>query len=295
MNLRLRFAVLALPLAMLGHDALAVNYWCSQHQGAAAGTHSQCADSHTGTGNGVPQVLQPDQVGSGPVAASQFNAGSGTFAAFGSSSASASPGLLRASAAAESLNAAKPADGISFAYASAAADASFFDWLTLQGPANGAPVTLRFTMAVDGAFAGGTYGELAEGIVGLSVFLNDRLVLKRGGALNAAHDDLFDTVELTGLHDGDSLGVLMTLRASAYATNERGPSHMQAKADLGHTGRLFIDLVSGDGILASHSGHRYASDAVSPVPEPSASALLAIGGLCTLVAARRRRDAGRTP
>jgi hypothetical protein len=293
MNSRLLLAALTVSTAMLAHDAQAVNYWCNQHQGAAPGTHSQCADSHTGTGNGVPQTVQPDQVGSGPVSAAQTNAGSGTFAAVGSASASAGPGLLRASASAESLNAVKPADGISFAYASAAADASFFDWLTVQGPVTGSPVSLRFTLAVDGAFAGGPFGELAEGIAGLSVFLDDRLVLRRGGVLNASQDDLFDIADLTGLQVGDSIGVLMTLRASAYATNERGPRYMQAKADLGHTGRLFVDVLSGDATVASHSGHRYASGAVSPVPEPSATALLAAGGLCILVAARRRRSLGR--
>lgn len=293
--MRLRQQVLAVcfPFALLSADAYAAHSFCQNFGlggiGAPLGSF-QCADTEVGAGNGAPLVLSPDQAAAATVSAAQSAAGSGVFASFSSASSTASPGLLRAIASADST-APPPDDGVSFAQAIARADATFVDagsLVAVGGSLPGAPVTLRVTINVSGSFL-----NLGEGVSEVQVIRNDvALLVNRTVTVLGQRPTDFQQIDLPGFQVGDKVTLRMALHAEAGATNQGDKLvNRSQKADLGNTGHLYLDVLSGNATFESASGHLYGSD-VGNVPEPSTYALFG-SGLGMLLWLRRRRQRAR--
>jgi len=82
-----------------------------------------------------------------------------------------------------------------------------------------------------------------------------------------------------------------SMRAEAFARIDFLANRPDVEADLGNTGKLFIDVLTGGGAFAFDSGHNYATNAVIAATTPIPAALplfaAALGGL-GLVGWRRR-------
>lgn len=171
----------------------------------------------------------------------------------------------------------------------AQAEILFVDSAVVPG-AFGAPVTLTMSMPVNGAFSGDgqVSGEIAfsDPNAGIS-FVQDNLL---ANALSPS----FDFTQTFNVFGGDQLFWRMDLIAQAGTTNDSGLLQT-SMADVSHTGRLFFDLPSGDGLVGV-SGHDYASilPTVDGVPEPGTWAILLLGfGGMGAVLRRARRGQAR--
>lgn len=224
-------------------------------------------------------MVAGDEAGTEPAAAAQTGEGGGVFAASASASSEATPGLLRATVTAETL-APPPDDGISFARANGAANATFFELGVLEpqgGAAAGTPVPVQLTIDVSGGFAGSGSGD-GE----VKVFRDGVVVHTRPLFVSTVDSTFLVTEDLPGFAAGDAVGLWMRITASAGATNEI-PDADVAAADMGSSGRLYFEVTSPDARFVSTSGHDYAA-----VPEPAA-ALLLCAGVGALAGCRVRR------
>jgi hypothetical protein len=249
-------------------DAVAAGFWL-------------CADAGTsGSAGWGSSVVEVDEASAAPATAAQTGSNGGVFAASASASAEATPGLLRATALAETF-APPPDDGISFARANGAANATFFELGVLEplgGAAAGTPVPVQLAIDVSGGFAGSGSGD-GE----VKVFRNGSVVHTRPLFVSTVDSTFVLTEDLPGFAVGDDVGLWMRLTASAGATNEI-PNADSAAADMGSTGHLYFEVTSPDAHFVSTSGHDYAA-----APEPSA-VLLLCAGAGVLAGMRLRRS-----
>jgi hypothetical protein len=289
----MRSRILLLPALLagaLGTDPAAADstYCLLQYAPGTAGFATAyasgfwlCADAGTtGSIGWNSSVLDPDAAGAGPVSASQSGENGGVFAAVASATSDAAAGLLRATAQAESI-APIPDDGISFARANGAANATLLERGELEplmGAGPGEPVELLLTIDATGGFAGS--GGSGDGVV--TVFRNGFVVHSQQIALGSVAPVFHVELELPGFGVGDDVAFYMRLTASAGTTNDQ-ESHREAAADLGNSGRIFVDVPAGNAFFASTSGHDYRT-----VPEPAGAWLLAAA-----LAAILARSSGR--
>ena len=286
MHPSLKFFLLTVPLAALGTVAHADDSFCNNYVAGTPAQHFQCVQTTVGPG-GV-SIVSPDQAGSGLLTAASVSAVSGAFASVASASAEASPGLLRGFASAEMLGGSIPE-----AQAVARSDAWFAAGGTVigaAGVATGTPVMLRFIIDVAGAFVGGaTFTALSEATVELFAVRGGVLALHTGTMINRFQPTAFVTTDVSALV-GDSFEMLMKMHVSAGAINSAQPGNTMSVADVRNTSHLYVDALSSDAEFIGSDGHRYATPTVAtPVPEPSALALM-IGGLaCIGMLVRRRR------
>jgi hypothetical protein len=278
--------LLSLPLYLAGAAAQASDFFCNNYVAGAPLAHFQCVQ--TVVGPGAPLLIAPDQAGAGPLTAASVSAGSGPFASTASASASAEPGLLRGFTSAEMLGGSIPD-----AQAVARADAWSADSGTVVGAlgvAVGTPVMLRFTVDVGGSFGGGgVFTALSEATVDFVARGPNGAFIHTGTQADKFNPIRFATIDISALV-GDTFEMLTKLHVAAGAINNGVAANAMSVADVTNTSHLYIDVLSANADVIGASGHFYASDAValSPVPEPSQTALL-FGGLAMLGAFVRRR------
>jgi hypothetical protein len=121
------------------------------------------------------------------------------------------------------------------------------------------------------------------------VYRNGVPVHQRNLFVSTVQQAFFEQSDLPGFGVGDSIGLWMRLTASAGATNEP-PVVASASADLGGSGRLYLDVLSGNASFQSTSGHDY-----SLAPEPTGPATLAVVWGVLAGALRRPRGGLRPP
>ncbi|MBC7733702.1 MAG: PEP-CTERM sorting domain-containing protein [Bacteriovorax sp.] len=270
----------ALPLAVVCASALADEGFCDRYSAGPHPTYWQCAQASAA--GDTRTVITPDQGGGGPVAASQvgLNNGSGSFAR---ASASASPGVLRGIVSAEMVG------NFYDDQSSARADAWFYDAGTAIGAPGaliGDPVSLRFTLDVDGSFSGGKpFQALSEATAELFVLSGKGIALHTWTLITKADPHSLSWSDIAGFRVGDSFDLFMKLHiaanASGHSLDERA-----SFADVSHTGHLYVDVLSGNASVVGANGHLYATSA--PVPEPATFSLFAIGLAGLLWTARKR-------
>jgi hypothetical protein len=267
-----RLAAATALLAVLPHAAFADSFFCTLNVGSPGPPSWLCACTGTGgAGEWNPVIAQPDAAGAFPVNAASSGSAGGEFAASASANASAEPGLLRMEAEASAF-------GEGDAAASAGAQASMYEegtFAPVGGAAPGTPITARLTIDVAGAFAG--VPASADGDV--DVYRGITLLAHRDLFLSSINGTRFEQIDLPGLVVGDTITLIMILRASANAADIGVTA---SSADLGNSARLFLDVTSGNASFEAGSGHDYTT-----VPEPGA-ALLALVGAGVLIGARGR-------
>ena len=286
MQFETKALVLILPLILGGVTAHASDFFCNNYVAGAPLQHFQCVQ--TSVGPGTPLVLSLDQAGSGPRFASSVSSGSGPFASASSANASASPGLLRGFASAEMLG-----GSIENAQAVAVSDAWFADGGTVTGAPGvvvGTPVSLRFTIDVGGAFAGGApFHPESEANVDLVVSGPNGAFINTGSTINKLKPTGFVTSDMNAFV-GDSFEMIMKLHVFAGAINATKPGDASSVADVSNTSHLYVDVLSANANFVGSGGHLYAS--VAAVPEPSVYAMLLSGLFVAGVLARRRARHG---
>jgi hypothetical protein len=260
---RFAFAAVAGLLAGLPGAASADSYYCTLH-GSPPGSEGSwlCAGTDTAGETGwSPMVGVPDGAGETSAAASSAGSAGGDFAASAAASANADPGLLRAEATASAF-------GTGSARGSAGAQASMYEegtFAPLGGAAPGTPLTARLTIDVAGAFAGTPAGADGQVIVSRGI----TVLAQRTLFLSLVDGDFFEEIELPGLIVGDTVSLFMIIRAFASAQDVGVTA---SSADLGSSGRLSLDVLSGNASFDAASGHDYTT-----VPEPGAALLLLVG------------------
>lgn len=271
----------ALPLALVCASALADEGFCNGYSAGPHPTYWQCAQATAG-GERVT-VITPDQGGGGPVTASQvgLNNGSGSIAR---ASASASPGVLRGIVSAEMVG------NFYDDQITSRADAWFYDGGTAVGAPSariGDPVSLRFTLDVDGSFSGGKqFQALSEAQAELFVISGSRVVLHTStGSINKVDPHSLSWSDIAGFRVGDTFDLFMKLHITA-AANGHSSGERASFADVSHTGHLYVDVLSANASVVGASGHLYATSA--PVPEPATYGLFAAGLAGLLWTARKR-------
>lgn len=266
------FVAAAFALVLVPRAASSDSFFCTIHLVQTGEPSWLCAGTGTGgAGEWNPVVGQVDSAS--PVAAQASSTGSagGDFAGAASANASAEPGLLRMEAQASAF-------GTGAAEASAGAQASMYEegtFAPLGGAAPGTPITARLTIDVAGAFSGTPAS--ADGDV--DVYRGVAPIAHRDLFLSSVDGDWFEEIDLPGLVVGDSITLIMILRASANASDI---GITASSADLGSSARLSLDVTSGNAEFDAASGHDYTT-----VPEPGA-ALLALVGAVVLTGAHRR-------
>jgi hypothetical protein len=259
-------------LAALPPTASADSYYCTIHGVEGGAPFRLCAGTDTaGEAGWTPMVLEPDAAAAAPVSASSSGSNGGAFAASATASASAEPGLLR-------LEASASAFGTGIARASAGAQASMYEegtFAPLGGAAPGTPIQARLTIDVAGAFSGTPAGADGE----VTVYRGLTLVTQRNLFLSFVDGDVFEEIDLPGLAVGDSISLLMRVRA--FATGQ-DVGVTASSADLGNSAHLYLDVLSGNAAFDAASEHDYSS-----VPEPGGP-LLVLAGAGALIGTRRR-------
>ncbi len=255
MSFKTMVFALVFPLGLGSLETQATDFFCNNYLAGPHPQHFQCVQ--TTVGPGAPHITAFDQAGASELSASSVSADSGAQASASVANANATPGMLRAFASAEMLGGSSVG-----AQAVGRADAWFFDGGTVVGTAGvsiGAPIKLRFTLDVGGAFAGGaSFTALSEATVDLAVgsLINTRAQIDKFNPTRILIYDIDARV-------GDSLEMSMKLHASAGAINDANPGNVNSAADVSHTARLFVDVLPGDAAFIGASGHRYATSAAS--------------------------------
>lgn len=113
----------------------------------------------------------------------------------------------------------------------------------------------------------------------VDVYRGITLLAHRDLFLSSINGVRFEEIDLPGLVVGDTITLIMILRASANASDIGVTA---SSADLGNSARLFLDVTSGNATFDAASGHDYTT-----VPEPG-GAWLALVGAAVLTGARRR-------
>ncbi len=263
--------------------AQASDFFCNNYVANSPPPHFQCVQ--TTVGPGAPSLIAPDDAGSGLRFAASTSAEGGPFAGTASASATASPGLLRGFASAQTLG------GIDGSQAVARSDAWFADGGTVVGAAGvaaGTPVKLRFTIDVAGGFAGGgIFTALSEANVDLFTRGPSGYFAETRATINKFNPFGFETTDVDALV-GDTFEMLMKLHVAAGAIVNSDSANTMSVADVSNTSHLYVDVLSGNADFIGADGHAYATAAVTAVPEPAEYALLLSGLLVTGVFVRRR-------
>jgi hypothetical protein len=146
---------------------------------------------------------------------------------------------------------------------------------------------VRLTFTLDGLFSGD--GEADAHLVlgdGTATLLNiSRFIWAPNPSLRFTQDFLIEA--------GDQLSFSLQVITSADSANDSFSAEPHSSADVSHTGRLFLDVLTPGGTFVSLSGHNYASNAANVVPEPPTWALmlLVFGALGAVVRAKPRDSA----
>lgn len=220
----------------------------------------------------VAPVIDPDAVSLGGTVTASTAGGSGGL--LGTASATAAPGLLRATAVSQSSYNAG-ADGFSDIFIAARAEAEFIDRGTVNSTNAalfGTTVVVPVTYQIDGTSSGnGGIGPDGERLaVGNQVFFSNGTF------------DLNLTV-------GTPIDFLAFLSVFADAgASISGATHLSS-ADYGHSVHVFFDVPDGY-TFDTLSGHNYGTNAVGAVPEPSTWAMMILGFAGVGFAAYRRKD-----
>ena len=269
-------------LAFLAGNAQATDFFCDNYVASNPPAHFQCVQ--TAVGPGTPKISSPDEAGAGARFASSSSADSGVFAATSSASAWASPGLLRGFASAQMLG-----GSIEGAQAIARSAAWFADGGTVVGAVGvpiGTPVTLRFTISVNGGFAGG-------GLFNPESEATGELVARgpRASFIDLiSHVDKFTPFRIVtadvNAFVGETFEMLVKLDVQAGAINNIDVGNAMSVADVSNSGHVFVDVLSANASFIGSSGYLYAT--LAPVPEPSEYAML-LSGFVFIAALTRRR------
>jgi len=167
--------------------------------------------------------------------------------------------------------------------ASAQAEIAFVDGGSI-GAVAGLPIDLRLTLSMTGGFTGTADATFDFVLSDNNVFLGERTAFLYSGQ---------PTVSLTWdltVFGGDILFFGMDMRAEGVSTND-GALVFNSTADVSHTGRLFLDVLTPGADFVSNSGTNYSSSASASAPEPGSALLLVCSLLgLALFAFQRSRD-----
>lgn len=169
--------------------------------------------------------------------------------------------------------------------ANGSAQAYYLDVITPWHPSN-ASIDIHVRTILHGDVSPGQSYTFARGSLKTEIWLFTNIMYSyeqvndgRGPQPRA-----FIVDEVFTIPSGARIVVTQRLRAEAQATSESSVG--DAYADLGSTGRLYIDVLTPGGTIVAESGHAYAT----PVSEPTTIAFMLAGfGLVNCAARRRRR------
>lgn len=187
----------------------------------------------------------------------------------------------------------------SFASAIAIAQAEFSDIVTAKGPVDGMPVTVDFSLPVEGSLsAESSAGASASALLTVSWNFGaaPRCWVQADGTSGSGScitdgSPIVGTFTLvTGVPS--TITVRMRVEGSATATSRFGEDQFgRGQADFVHTLSAFFAVGDPDVSLLFASGHDYAG--VVSVPEPSPMSLLAAAMLALLLPGLARRRFAR--
>jgi methylglyoxal synthase len=174
----------------------------------------------------------------------------------------------------------------------ATASAGYADYFTINGPADGIPVTLEFTPSFDISLTTTPGSQQAGGTDELEVFGSTTGFV----ALSAPGQQTLDFSTMTGttIEVIDSVNVNTQACAGGPLCGDTYTASATATADASRTAALsVVDLTPGTSFNTA-SGYSYAPVSPPPttVPEPS-SFLCLLGGTVFLLVRHLRRDALR--
>ena len=167
-------------------------------------------------------------------------------------------------------------DTLSPAGAFAQAEIAFIDGGTI-GAIAGLPVDIRLTLSMSGGFSGTAEGDFDFILWDGPLFLGERRAFIYSGQPSVSQ-----TWDLT-VQGGDVLFFGMDMLAQGGSTNN-GALVLNSTADVSHTGRVFLDVLTPGAQFISNSGTNYSSSASAPEP---GSVLLLAGSLVALARMRR--------
>jgi hypothetical protein len=179
-------------------------------------------------------------------------------------------------------------DGYDFQHAASAAwSVDSGTVLGAPGVSIGTPVSLRFTINLDGTFLGGDGGH-APGEAGLHLWadaLGRGLFINTGTLIHRFSPSAIISIDIPGFRVGESFNMQMKLDISTIANNQY-PGDKLTFSDVSNTGHVYVDVLSANASVVGASGHLYATSA--PVPEPATFSLFAAGMAGLLWTARKR-------
>jgi hypothetical protein len=227
---------------------------------------------------------------SGSLQSSILSTGSSFYGATARGSVDASAGTLKASA--FSQMGSRP-ENIAFFEVQSHSSANVYDFfdVTSSTLSDGDPVTLLFTLSVDGALlyspAGQSFGAQSASAVTYFVAGQNSAVNLRFSSDSLPLDSRFASNQINRFLTGTFTTAVGRRVDMSYAidvsTYTRLPGSV-VQSDFGHTSRFFVDSQTAGVVLRSSSGHNYASPAATPVPTPAL-----LPGLIALSAALRRQ------
>jgi len=122
---------------------------------------------------------------------------------------------------------------------------------------------------MEGAFTGAGEGDFTFNVFDRITFLGSRSAFLYSGSPSFSN-----TWDLT-VHGGDTLFFSMDMLAQANTTND-GALVLRSTADVSHTGRVFLDVLTPGADFVSNSGTNYATSAAAAAPEPAPWTVLLI-------------------